>query len=104
MCSLWPEPIDVVPPPAPKKKKLVTFLKKEQSEQVASTCTYTPLQKLKSEIDAYKVSPKLEVDSDETPLQWWKSHETTYPMLSNSLAVEEFNPEKIGIEAILVPI
>ena len=82
---LEPAPIDAAPvaPPAPKKRKLVTFLKKDQSagEQVAG-CTRSPLQKLQSEINAYKTSPKLEVESEETPLQWWKSHETTYLVLS----------------------
>ena len=58
---LEPAPIDAAPvtPPAQKKRKLVTFLKKDQSagEQVAG-CTRSPLQKLQSEINAYKTSPK----------------------------------------------
>ena len=47
-----------------------------------SSSTQTPLQKLKSEIDAYKSSPKLEIESNESPMQWWKSHYTVYPVLS----------------------
>lgn len=69
--------------PVPKKKKLVTFLKKyPESEASVSGSTRTSLQKLKSEIDAYKSSPKLEIESDESPMQWWKSHCTVYPVLS----------------------
>ena len=47
-------------PPPPKKKNLVTFLKKEQSHQTAATlsASRSPLQKLKAEIETYKVSPK----------------------------------------------
>ena len=73
------------PPPA-KKKKLVAFLKKQSTESSESTGetshSRSPLQKLKAEIEAYKLSPMLEIESEETPLQWWKAHDTTYPVLS----------------------
>ena len=69
--------------PVPKKKKLVTFLKKSsESASPVSGSIQTPLNKLKSEIDAYKTSPKLEIESDESPMQWWRSHCTIYPILS----------------------
>ena len=69
--------------PVPKKKKLVTFLKKSsESASPVSGSIQTPLNKLKSEIDAYKTSPKLEIESDESPMQWWRSHCTIYPVLS----------------------
>ena len=68
-------------PPLPKKKKLLTFLKKDQTDGTASS-SYSPGQKLKREIETYKLSPKLEVESEETSLQWWKTHHCAYPTLS----------------------
>ena len=59
--------------PVPKKKKSVTFLKKSsESVSPVSGSIETPLNKLKSEIDAYKTSPKLEIESDKSPMQRWR--------------------------------
>ena len=69
-----------VPPPH-KKKKLMTFLKKDQTDATSSALR-SPLQKLKEEIEMYRFCPKFDVESDETPLQWWNVHESTYPVLS----------------------
>ena len=68
-----------------KKKKLVAFLKKQPTGEVSQTqspISLQPLQKLQAEVQAYKLSPKLEIESDVSPLQWWKANETTYPILS----------------------
>jgi len=66
--------------PATKKRKLSTFLKKDST--ITTTTISIPLQKLQKEVEAYKSSPKLEIDSDETPMRWWKHHSTVYPILS----------------------
>ena len=69
--------------PVSKKKRLFTFLKKSTEYKVSmSSSTQTPLQKLQSEIVAYKSSPNLEIESNESPMQWWKSHCIVYPVLS----------------------
>lgn len=44
--------------------------------------TSTPIQQLQAEVEAYKTSPKLEIDSDDTPVKWWKNHSTVYPVLA----------------------
>ena len=51
--------------PVPKKKKLVTFLKKSSDTGISVSGAQTPLQRIKNEIEAYKSSPKLDVESDQ---------------------------------------
>ena len=67
--------------PAIKKKKLLLFLQKEtgSTHGTSTSSNCTPIQQLKAEVEAYKISPKLGIDSDETPLMWWKNHSTAYP-------------------------
>lgn len=48
----------------------------------ATLCNRTPVQQLQAEVEAYKTSPKLEIDSYETPMRWWKNHSTVYPVLA----------------------
>ena len=70
--------------PPTKKKKLLMFLQKE-IEPTSGTATLsnrTPIQQLQAEVEAYKTSPKLEIDSDVTPMMWWKNHSTIYPVLA----------------------
>jgi len=55
--------------PVPKKKKLVTFLKKSSDLGLSVSVAQTPLQRIKNEIEAYKSSPKLDVESDDSPMQ-----------------------------------
>ena len=43
------------------------------------------IQQLQAEVEAYKTSLKLEIDSDETPTRWWKNHSTVYPVLASLL-------------------
>jgi len=64
------------------KKKLVTFLKKSSDSGLSVFVAQTPLQKIKNEIEAYKSSPKLDVESDDSPMQWWKSYYAVYLVLS----------------------
>ena len=74
-----PHGAEAVTPPPPKKRKLVIFLKKDAA---TSSPSLSPLQQLKIEIDNYKISPKLDVESDETPLQWWKKQSANFQVLS----------------------
>ena len=69
--------------PPTKKKKLLLFLQKEtwSTNGTSTSCNCTPIQQLQAEVEAYKISPKLGIDSDETPLMWWKNHSTVYPLL-----------------------
>ena len=58
------------------------FLQKETSSTCATLSNRTPLQQLQAEIETYETSPKLAIDSDETPMKWWKNHSTLYPKLA----------------------
>jgi len=51
----------------------------------------TPLQKIKNEIEAYISLPKLDVESDDSPMQWWKSYCAVYPLLSQKILVYQCN-------------
>ena len=70
--------------PPTKKRKLLMFLQKEtgSASGTATLCNRIPIQQLQAEVEAYKTSPKLEIDSDETPMSWWKNHSTVYPVLA----------------------
>ena len=63
--------------------KLLLFLQKEtgSTNGTSASCNRTPIQQLQAEVEAYKISPKLGIYSDETPLMWWKNHSTVYPLL-----------------------
>ena len=71
--------------PPTKKKNLLMFLQKESgsTDGTATLYNHTPIQKLQAEVEAYKMSPKLEIDSNKTPMRWWKNHSTVYPVLAN---------------------
>ena len=68
----------------PTKKKLLMFLQKETGliHITTTLCNHTPIQQLQTEVEAYKTSPKLKIDSDETHMRWWKDHSTVYPVLA----------------------
>ena len=63
------EGVEIIEPPT-KRKKLLMFLQKESgsTDGTATLCNRTPIQKLQAEVEAYKMSPKLEIDSNETPI------------------------------------
>ena len=57
-------------PPPPKKRKFTVFLKKASN----STTTDLSLEEVKKKMDSYLSSPALDIESDITPLLWWKEH------------------------------
>ena len=66
-------------PPPPKKRKLTVFLKKTSD---STTTDLSFEEKVKNEIDSYLSSPALDIESDITPLLWWKEHASTFPSLA----------------------
>ena len=42
----------------------------------------SPEMRVVKEIEAYLGSPNLDIESDTTPLKWWKEHEKLYPTLA----------------------
>ena len=66
-------------PPA-KKRKLCTFLKRVEKE----SSDLSPEMRVVKEIEAYlgSGSPNLDIESDTTPLKWWKKEEKLYPTLA----------------------
>lgn len=66
------------PPPA-KKRKLCTFLKRVEEE---SSADVSPETRIRKEIEMYLSSPNLNIESDMSPLQWWKEHNKSYPTLA----------------------
>ncbi len=77
-------PVQAAAPPPSKKKKMCIFLKKSQEEQSSSL---SPEERISKEIESYLSCPILDVESNVSPLKWWKDHATSYPTLSK-LAVK----------------
>ncbi len=66
--------------PSKKKKKLCAFLKK--ADEPSSTSSLSPESKVMSEIESYLSARKLDIESDQKPLQWWKENRLLYPTLA----------------------
>ena len=70
-----------------KKRTLGSLLKSHvdiataSSQSSAAACTISPRQVVTSELERYLVQPGL--DEEEAPLNWWKVHESDYPLLAS---------------------
>lgn len=64
--------------PFPKKKKLCVFLKTVEEE----SSDLSPEVKVSNEVESYLGSPNLDIESDLSPLKWWKEHTNSYPTLA----------------------
>ena len=65
------------PPPAKKMKQSLGSLLKQNTEYSELPVNLSPRDKIKHEIDAYLKEQNL--DTEGNPLEWWRSHESTYP-------------------------
>ena len=69
------------PPPAKKmKQSLGSLLKQNNTEYSELPANLSPRDKIKHEIDAYLKEQNL--DAEGNPLEWWRSHESTYPLMA----------------------
>lgn len=68
-------------PPPTKKRKLLTFLQKSSATSEESG-SLTQEERLKKELEAYLLCPKLSISSHTSVLEWWKTNENNYPNLA----------------------
>ncbi len=77
----------LTPQPLPSKKrkiqkeKLVTFLKKT-TEVSEDPLTLSPQERVSKEMQSYLSCSKLDIESDVSPLQWWKEYAQSFPLLA----------------------
>ena len=67
-------------PPAKKKRTLGSLLKMGETEETGSSAQVLPGEAINVELSLYLQEVRLDAESD--PLEWWKLHEITFPMLS----------------------
>ena len=67
-------------PPAKKKRTLGSLLKMGETEETGSSAQVLPGEAINVELSLYLQEVRLDAESD--PLEWWKLHEMTFPMLS----------------------
>ena len=68
------------PQPPTKKRKVVTFLTK--SVVPASAPASSRRETIQKELQSYLLCPNLNVESEITPLRWWKEHADQFPIVS----------------------
>lgn len=81
--SPFPPPgVDGSPPPAKKaKRSLGSLFKENDTEYCDLPASISPEQKIKREIDTY-LTREQKLDVEQNPLDWWKTHESMYPLLA----------------------
>ena len=67
-------------PPVKKKRTLGSLLKMGETEETGSSAQVSPEEAINVELSLYLQEVRLDAKSD--PLEWWKLHEITFPMLS----------------------
>ena len=68
-----------IEPPA-KRRKLGCWLKKAKEANSSTSQPKSPRERVKDEMERYEKTPK--ADSDSNPLDWWRVHSSTFPILS----------------------
>ena len=65
------------------RRKLLTILQKSSSSSLIPTSsTMSYHEKVEKEIESYLLCSKLDIESDVTLLEWWKTNANTFPLLA----------------------